>query len=235
MKYEIQGDTLPVVICEIEEDERIICEGGAMSWMSPNMEMETSSNGGFGKVIGRLFTGENLFQNIYTAKGNVGTIAFASKFPGSIKAFEISAGNEIVFQKGSWLAAEDGVDFQVFFNKKVGVGIFGGEGFVLQKASGNGIVFAEFDGSVVEYELEEGQSIVVDTGHLAALSSSCSIDIQSIKGMKNVLLGGEGLFNTIVTGPGKIYLQTMPLQNLAEEIKKYIPTQAPNNNNKSNH
>ena len=159
MKYEIKGDTLPVVICHLEAGERMITERGSMAWMSPNMKMETSTNGGFGKAFGRMFSGEAMFQNIYTAQGGNGLIAFASSFPGSIKAFEIGPGQEYIFQKKAFLAGEPGVNISVHFHKKVASGLFGGEGFILQKVSGNGIVFAEFDGHVVEYELQPGQQI----------------------------------------------------------------------------
>ena len=161
MKYEIKGDTLPVVICHLEAGERMITERGSMAWMSPNMKMETSTNGGFGKAFGRMFSGEAMFQNIYTAQGGNGLIAFASSFPGSIKAFEIGPGQEYIFQKKAFLAGEPGVNISVHFHKKVASGLFGGEGFILQKVSGNGIVFAEFDGHVVEYELQPGQQTVI--------------------------------------------------------------------------
>ena len=170
MRYEIKGDTLPVVICHLEAGERMITERGSMAWMSPNMKMETSTNGGFGKAFGRMFSGEAMFQNIYTAQGGNGLIAFASSFPGSIKAFEIGPGQEYIFQKKAFLAGEPGVNISVHFHKKVASGLFGGEGFILQKVSGNGIVFAEFDGHVVEYELQPGQQIVIDSGYLAVAS-----------------------------------------------------------------
>lgn len=224
MKYEIKGDTLPVVICQLEAGERMITEGGSMAWMSPNMHMETSGGGGIGKALGRMFAGENIFQNIYTAQGGNGLIAFASSFPGSIRAFEISPGNEIICQKGVFLAGEAGIQLSVKFNKKLGAGFFGGEGFIMQGISGNGIMFGEFDGHVVEYELKPGQQIIVDTGHLAAMSATCSMDIQSVGGMKNKLLGGEGFFNTLITGPGRVWLQTMPLPNVASAISPYIVT-----------
>ena len=224
MKYQIQGETLPVVICELEGGERIVTEGGGMAWMSPNMKMETSTNGGVGKAFGRMFSGEAIFQNIYTSEGGPGMIAFASSFPGSVKAFEISPGNEMILQKNAFLAGEAGVELSIFFNKKLGAGLFGGEGFIMQRISGQGIVFAEFDGHVVEYELQMGQQIVVDTGHLAAMTASCSMEIKSVPGVKNMVFGGEGIFNTIISGPGKIWLQSMPISNVAGVLRKYITT-----------
>ncbi|MGO5053262.1 TIGR00266 family protein [Lachnospiraceae bacterium LCP25S3_G4] len=224
MKYQIQGETLPVVICNLDGGEQMITERGSMSWMSPNMQMETSTNGGIGKAFGRMFSGESMFMNIYTAKGGAGMIAFASSFPGSIKAFEIAPGKEIVVQKSGFLAAEKSVDLSVFFQKKLASGFFGGEGFIMQKLSGQGVAFAEFDGHIVEYDLQAGQQIVVDTGYLAAMTASCTMEIKSVPGIKNMVFGGEGLFNTVVTGPGHVWLQTMPISNVAGVLRPYFPT-----------
>lgn len=224
MKYQIVGDTLPAVICQLEPGEKMITEGGGMSWMSPNMFMETTSNGGIGSMIGRMFSGEKAFQNVYTAQGGEGMIAFASCFPGSIRAFEIAPGQEMILQKSAFLAGEVGIEMSVFFNKKLGTGFFGGEGFIMQRISGQGTVFAEFDGHVVEYELAPGQQIVVDTGHLAAMTASCQMDIRSVPGVKNMLFGGEGIFNTIITGPGRVWLQTMPISNVAGVLRPYMPS-----------
>lgn len=222
MKYEIKGGELPVVICHLEQEEKMITQSGGMAWMSPNMKMETSSNGGLGKALGRMFSGEALFQNIYTAKGGPGMISFAATLPGCIKAFEIGPGNELIVQKRGFLASEAGVNLSVFFNKKISSGLFGGEGFIMQKISGNGIAFAEFDGHVVEYSLEPGQQIVIDSSHLAAMTPSCNMEVRVVKGVKNALFGGEGIFNTVVTGPGRVWIQTMPLVNLAGVISPYI-------------
>ncbi len=224
MKYEIKGDSLPVVICELENGEKMITESGAMSWMSPNMKMETSSNGGVGKVFGRMVSGEKMFQNIYTATNGIGTIAFASSFPGSIRAVEIAPGKELIVQKSGFLASEAGVELSVFLQKKIGSGLFGGEGFIMQKLSGQGIAFIEIDGSTIEYNLQPGQQIIVDTGYLAAMEATCSIEIQTVPGIKNMLFGGEGMFNTVVTGPVKVILQTLPISNVAAAIRPFIPT-----------
>ena len=171
-----------------------------------------------------MFSGEHMFQNIYTAEGGNGMIAFASCFPGSIKAFEIGPGQEMVFQKSAFLASEAGVELSVFFNKKFSSGLFGGEGFIMQKVTGHGTVFAEFDGHVVEYELRDDQEIVVDTGHLAAMTASCQMEIKSVPGVKNMLFGGEGIFNTVIHGPGKVWLQTMPISNVAGALRPYMPS-----------
>lgn len=224
MQYQILGDTLPVVICNLEVGEQMITERGSMAWMSPNMKMDTSTNGGLGKAFGRMFSGEALFQNIFTAQGGPGQIAFASSFPGSIKAFQINPGEEYIFQKKTFLASTAGVNLSVHFQKKVASGLFGGEGFILQKVSGSGIAFAEFDGHVVEYDLQPGQQLVIDSGYLAAMTASCSMDIQTVPGLKNMVFGGEGIFNTVVTGPGHVWLQTMPINSVAGALRPYMPT-----------
>lgn len=222
MKYEVKGTPLPVVICYLESGEQMITEKGAMSWMSPNMEMKTQG-GGVGKMVGRMFSGESLFLNQYTANGN-GMIAFASSFPGSIIPFELAPGKDIVVQKSGFLAAQAGVELSTFFHHKPGAGFFGGEGFIMQKLSGQGMAFVEIDGAVVEYDLAQGQQMVLDTGYLAAMESTCKMSIQQVKGLKNKLLGGEGFFNTVVTGPGKIWVQTMPISNVAGCLRPFIAT-----------
>ena len=224
MKYEIKGNELPVVICYLEGGESMITERGSMSWMSPNMKMETTSNGGIGKALGRMFAGEALFQNRYTATGGNGMIAFASSFPGQIRPWEIGPGREVIVQKSGFLAAEESVELSVFFQKKLGAGLFGGEGFIMQRLSGRGTAFLEFDGHVVEYNLQPGQQIVVDTGYLAAMDATCNMEIKSVPGLKNMVFGGEGLFNTVITGPGRVWLQTMPLSGVAAEILKFMPS-----------
>ena len=223
MQYRITGDDLPVVICTLDAGETVITENGSMSWMSPNMKMETTSNGGIGKAFGRLFSGESLFLNRYTAQNGKGEIAFASSFPGSIRAFDVTNGDWVV-QKSGFLASEQSVDLSVFFQKKFGAGFFGGEGFIMQRISGKGIAFIEIDGSAVEYDLAAGESIIVDTGYLAAMTATCSMDIVSTGGVKNALLGGEGLFNTVVKGPGKVILQTMPISKVASTLSCFIPS-----------
>ncbi|MBE6719894.1 MAG: TIGR00266 family protein [Ruminococcaceae bacterium] len=224
MKYEIQGGNFPVLICTVDANETMITEGGGMSWMSPNMKMETTSNGGLGKMLGRMMTKESLFQNKYTAVGGEGTIAFASSLPGEIMPVEVTPGKEYVAQKSAFLASTANVTLSTFFQKKFGSGLFGGEGFIMQKISGSGTAFIEIDGSAIRYNLAAGQQLIVDTGHVVLMSATCSMDIQTVKGVKNVLLGGEGLFNTVVTGPGEVILQTMPIPKLAGSIQPYIAT-----------
>ena len=222
MRYEIMGGAFPVVVCHLESGEQMITEKGSMVWMSPNMQMDTQG-GGLGKMFSKAFSGESMFQNIYTAKG-AGMIAFGSSFPGQIKAVSIGPGQEVIVQKSAFLAAEPGVELSVHFNKKLGVGLFGGEGFIMQRLSGSGMAFVEIDGELVEYDLQPGQQIVVDTGNVAGFSVGVQMEIRQVPGVKNKLLGGEGLFNTVLTGPGRVWLQTMPICNVAASIRPYIPS-----------
>ena len=231
IKYEIEGGNLPVVVCYPEENQTLCTESGAMSWMSSNMVMNTNAGGGVKKALGRLFSGESIFMNEYTAVGSSGMIAFASSFPGSIIPYQVTEGNGIIVQKRGFLAMEKGLDLSIYFQKSLGRGFFGGEGFIMQKISGNGMVFLEIDGYCKEYELAAGESIIVDTGYLAAMSESCTMDVQTVKGVKNIFFGGEGLFNTKVTGPGKVYIQSMPVINTARALKPYLDI---NNNSGSN-
>ena len=223
MQYEIKGDQLPVVVCTLNPGESMITERGAMSWMTSNMRMETQA-GGCGRAIARMFSGESMFQNKYTAEGSQGLIAFASSFPGEIRALQIAPGNSIIAQKSAFLAAEPGVELSIHFRKKLGAGFFGGEGFIMQKLSGSGTAFVEIDGSLVEYQLAAGQTMLLDTGYLAMMDETVQMDIEMVKGAKNIFLGGEGLFNTKVTGPGRVWIQTMPISAVAGIIATRLPT-----------
>ena len=222
MNYEIKGGSFPVVICNLENGEKMITEKGSMVWMSPNMQMQTHG-GGLGRMFSKALTGESMFQNTYTANG-AGMIAFGSSFPGQIKAVTIAPGQEMIVQKSAFLASEAGVQLSLHFRKNLGAGLFGGEGFIMQRLSGSGTAFVEIDGSLIEYDLKPGQKIVVDTGNVAGFSAGVQMEIQQVPGVKNVLLGGEGLFNTVLTGPGRVWLQTMPISNVAASIRPYIPT-----------
>ena len=223
MKYEIIGGSFPIVECTLNKGEAMITQSGSMAYMDPSIEMETSTNGGLGKVVGRLFTKEKLFQNIYKATEDNSKIAFGTCVPGSIMAIKIEQGNSIICQKSSFLASYGNIELSTFFNKKIGAGIFGGEGFIMQKISGEGTVFIEIDGSNKEFELEVGQKLVLSTGYLVSMSETCSIDVQTVKGLKNIILGGEGIFNTVITGPGKVIVQTIPLPKLANSIYPFLP------------
>ena len=222
MRYDIKGGTFPVVVCQLENGEKMITEKGSMVWMSPNIQMSTQG-GGLGKMFSKAFSGESMFENIYTANGN-GMIAFGSSFPGTVKAIEISPSNEMIVQKSSFLASEAGVNLSVHFNKRFSAGLFGGEGFIMQRLSGHGTAFIEIDGDLVEYDLRPGEQIVVDTGNVAGFTTDVKMEIRQVPGLKNKLFGGEGLFNTVLTGPGRIWLQTMPIARVAASIIPYIPT-----------
>lgn len=224
IRYEVKGGDLPVVVCYPEAGQCLKTERGAMSWMSPNMKMSTNAGGSLGGAFGRMFSGESIFMNEYRAQGGPGMIAFASSFPGSILPFHVTPGNDIIVQKRGFLAMEEGLQLKVAFQKKLGAGFFGGEGFIMQRISGDGMVFLEIDGSLSEYELGRGESLIVDTGYVAAYTGSCTMDIQTVKGVGNMLFGGEGLFNTVITGPGTVYLQSMPISGVASAIRPYIPT-----------
>ena len=222
MQYELKGGSFPVVVCQLADGEKMVTEKGSMVWMSPNMEMGTSGDG-LGKMFSKAFSGESMFQNIYTARG-AGMIAFGSSFPGCILPLDIQPGRDYIMQKQAFLAAEESVELSIHFNKKLGAGFFGGEGFIMQRLSGHGTAFVEADGELVEYTLAPGQSMIIDTGNVLGFESTVSIDIQQVKGLKNKLLGGEGFFNTVLTGPGKIWLQTMPISGVASALRPYFPT-----------
>ena len=221
MQYELKGGAFPVVVCRLNSGESMITEKGSMVWMTPNMEMTTTGGGGIGKMFSKALTGESMFQNIYTARGE-GMITFGSSFPGQILPLEVTPGKSFILQKSSFLASEAGVQLSMHVNQKLGAGFFGGEGFIMQKLTGNGIAFAEVDGELVEYTLAPDEQMVVDTGYVMGFELSVSMDIQQVKGLKNMVLGGEGLFNTVLTGPGKIWLQTMPISGVAAAIQPFL-------------
>ena len=222
MKYKIEGGSFPIVICELDEGEKMVTEGGGMSFMSSQMKMETSTGGGLMKGLARTLSGESLFLNYYIAEGPNQTIAFASSFPGTILPIKLDGTNTIIAQKTAFLAAEDGVEINTHLTKSFSTGLLGGEGFVLQKFSGEGIVFLEIDGDTIEYDLEAGEKMVVDQGYIALMDETVEFDIQRVKGVKNILLGGEGLFLSTVTGPGKVWIQTMPLSNFISNIIPFL-------------
>jgi uncharacterized protein (TIGR00266 family) len=225
MRYTIAGDTLPVVICQLDPGEQMISESGGRTWMRGNVATEQTSGGGAKKALGRLFSGESLFMSVYTANSPC-EIAFASSFPGRILARQLNPGETIICQKKAFLAATAGVDLAIHFQKRLGKGFFGGEGFIMQRITGPGIVFLEIDGHCVEYTLQQGEPLVCDTGVLAYMDATCSMDVQMVRGFKNVFFGGEGLFDTVITGPGKVGLQTMTMPNFAKMILPFLPTQS---------
>jgi len=225
ISYRIDGTTLQVVTIELEEGEVIYSESGAMAWMTGNVEMRTHSGGGLGRMFKRAISGESLFiVDFYVSRGR-GTVAFACDFPGKIIPFNLNPGESIIVQKTAFMCAEKSVDMDMHFRKQLGAGIFGGEGFIMQKITGPGLAFLEVDGEVVEYDLQPGQQLKVDTGHLAAMETTVDFDVTVVKGFKNILLGGEGLFLASLRGPGKVWLQTMPISKLALKIAQFIPAQ----------
>ena len=228
MDYKIIGNVMPIVQFELSRGETIKSEAGAMKFMDADIKMETQAQGGVGGFIKRKMMGESGFFNIYTAVRDENKIAFGHSFPGHIIPIELGKRN-IILQKRAFLCSTEGVELEIFFQKKLGTGFFGGEGFIMQKLLGQGMAFAEIDGEVVEMDLEVGQSIKVETGSVGMFEESVGMSIDRIKGFKNMLFGGEGLFLTTLTGPGKVWLQTMPIQSMAGEIRPFL-----NINNSSN-
>ncbi len=222
MRYSIEGGTLPAVIIQLDPGETIISEAGGRTWLRGPVKLETKAEGGLGKSLGRVFSGESLFMSRYTAQGPA-EIAFSSSFPGSIVVRTLEPGESIICQKSAFLCATYGVDLAVHFQKKLGAGLVGGEGFVMQRVTGPGMVFLEVDGYCHEYDLGQGEQIICDTGVVAIMDATCQMDVRMIKGIKNVLFGGEGLFDTVVTGPGKVHLQTMTIAKLAKLMIPFIP------------
>jgi uncharacterized protein (TIGR00266 family) len=223
ISYRLDGTTLPVVTIELEAGEVIYSESGGMSWMTGNVEMKTHSGGGLGKMLKRAVSGESLFITDFYVNSGRGTVAFASEFPGKIIPFNLQPGESIIVQKDAFMCAEKSVDMDMHFRKRLGTGFFGGEGFIMQKISGPGLAFIEVDGEVIEYDLQPGQQLKVDTGHLAAMEATVDFDVTMVKGFRNILLGGEGLFLASVSGPGKVWLQTMPMSKLAQKIAQFMP------------
>jgi uncharacterized protein (TIGR00266 family) len=227
ISYRIDGTTLQVVTIELEPGELVYSESGGMSWMTGNVEMRTHSGGGLGKMFKRALSGEALFITDFYVNNNRGTVAFASEFPGKIIPFDLRPGESIIVQKDAFMCAEKSVEFDMAFRKRLGTGFFGGEGFIMQRITGPGLAFLEVDGEVVEFELQPGQQLKVDTGHLAAMESTVDFDVTMVKGFRNILLGGEGLFLASVRGPGKVWLQTMPMSKLAQKVAQFLPQAGP--------
>ena len=224
MEYQIIGTTMQAVVLELDPGETVYSEGGGMSWMNGNIVMQTNTRGGgMGGILKRVVTGESLFLNEFTSQGGKGLVAFASDFPGKIVPVPLAEGQTMIVQRQAFLCAEKTVAMDVHFRKKLGAGFFGGEGFIMQKLTGPGVAFVALDGEIVEYTLAPGETMKVDTGHVGMYEPTVNLDIEMMKGFKNILLGGEGLFLTTLRGPGRIWLQTMPTMNLAQAIASYLP------------
>ena len=228
LDYVIAGGSTPYVVCYLGAGQATVSPSGGRVWMKGMIETETNAQGGFLKSLGRMVTGETFFLSRYVASGP-SEIAFATKMPGAIVPYVLSAGESLICQRGAFLAASPGVELSVFWQKKFGTGLFGGDGFVMQRATGPGIVFLEIDGAAFEYNLAAGEQVICDTGAVAWMDSTCTLDVQMVQGMKNILFGGEGLFNTVVTGPGKVTLQSMSLFGTASLLAPIIARLMPNN------
>lgn len=223
MRYRIEGGSLPVVTIELARGESIYTQSGGMSWMDDGIAMDTNLRGGLLGGLGRMFTGESLFMATYTAQRDGQQIALASTFPGSILVLEVRPGQEYICQKSAFLCATPGVQLSVEFTRSLGGGLFGGEGFMLQRLSGTGLVFLEVDGHAVERELAAGERIKVDTGNVAVFDARVGYTVEMVRGFKNVLFGGEGLFLTVLQGPGKVWMQTISMPEFAGRMIPYLP------------
>lgn len=223
MQYKVFGKPFPAVSLRMNRGESIYTQSGGMSWMTDGFSMETNTHGGLMKGFGRMFSGDSLFMATYTALQDNQEITMAASMPGEIHTLEISPGRGYIAQKGAFLCAQHSVNLDAVLTKKLSSGMFGGEGFILQRLSGSGIAFLELDGTVCEYDLVPGQRLKIDSGNVAYFEESVRYSIETVKGFKNILFGGEGLFLTVLEGPGKVWLQTMTASELANKIAPYIP------------
>ena len=227
MQYEIVGGSFPAVNMELNAGETVVTQSGAMAWCDHNIEMSTNAEGGLLKSLGRMFSGASLMFVKHTAKTDESKITFSTSFPGTIKEFIVDENHEYIAQKSAFLVAQESVNIDATINKNFWAGLLGGEGFVLQKFTGNGLLLAEIDGSVVELDLKEGESIKVETGHVALFEAKVQYDVESVKGFKNIFFGGQGLFLTTLTGPGKVWLQTLTAQDMAQKLIPFMPSSSP--------
>jgi uncharacterized protein (TIGR00266 family) len=223
MQYKISGTVMETVDIHLKAGESIYSESGGMAWMRGAFEMDTSTKGGLGAGLGRMLAGESLFLTTYTCKSPDGLITFTPEVPGKVLAIPLESNQSLICQKDSFMCAELTVKLEMHFRKKLGAGLFGGEGFILQKITGPGTAFLEVPGEVREISLSSGEQIQVDPGHIACFEPSVEYDIAPVKGLKNVLFSGEGLFLATLNGPGKVWLQSLPLSNLAMKLSKYMP------------
>lgn len=224
LTYQIIGTTLQAVVIQLPQGQQVFSERGGMSWMSANVQMQTNMEGGFGGAFKRMISGESLFMVTFTTTGGSGLIGFSAEFPGKIVPLNLGPGQQIICQKDAFMCAERSVQLDIHFRRRLGAGFFGGEGFIMQRLTGPGLAFVELDGEIVEYTLEANQMLKVDTGHVAMYEPTVQFDIEMIRGFKNILFGGEGLFLATLRGPGRVWLQTMPAMNLAKKIAQYLPS-----------
>lgn len=224
MRYEIQGTTLQTLDIYLNAGESVFTESGGMAWMKGDIDMSTNTRGGLLKGLARSLAGESLFLTTYTSKGGEGMVTFTPEAPGAIIPVELAANQSRICQKDAFMVAQESVTLEVHFRKKLGAGFFGGEGFILQKLTGPGIAWVEIAGETREYTLQAGETMQVDPGHIAMYEPSVNYDISRVKGVTNMLFGGEGIFLATLKGPGKIWLQSLPLANLASKLSRYMPT-----------
>lgn len=223
MNYEIHGTVMQAVDVHLREGESVFTESGGMAWMKGDVEMATNTRGGLMSGLGRALTGESLFMTTYTCNRGKAVVTFTPETPGKVVAFDLGEGESLICQKDAFMAADETVQLAMHFRKKLGAGLFGGEGFILQKVTGPGTVLLEIPGEVREYELAGGEGMKVDPGHIAAFEPTVDYDIARVRGVKNILFSGEGLFLATLSGPGKVWLQSMPLANLARKLANYLP------------
>ena len=223
-QFQVVGSVMQALMIQLNRGQALYSEAGSLSWMTDGVHMETNlGGGGLLGALGRVVSGESLFVVNYTADRDGQFVTFSSEFPGKIIPIHLAQGQGMIAQKDTLLVAEKSVNMSVALQRRLGAGIFGGEGFILQRFEGPGTFFAALDGEIVEYTLEPGQRLLVDTGHVAMFEPSVAYDIQIVKGIKNIFFGGEGLFFVSLTGPGRVWLQTMPLAKLAGAIRQYMP------------
>jgi uncharacterized protein (TIGR00266 family) len=223
MDYKIQGTVMQTLDVNLKRGDSIYTESGGMAWMRGDIAMETNTRGGVMAGLGRALAGESLFMTTYTCQSPDGLIVFTPEVPGKVLDIQLSAGQSLICQKDSFMCAQDTVKLEMHFRKKLGAGLFGGEGFILQKITGPGIAFIEIPGEVREYDLPAGAVMRVDPGHIAMFEPTVSYDISRVKGLKNIFFSGEGLFLASLTGPGKVWMQSLPLSNLARKLSRYLP------------
>ena len=224
MEFEILGGQLPYVVCKMKAGEKMVSESGGLHWKTPGIGMETTMKGGLLGGLTRSLQGESAFLNIFTSSKDNDEIAFSSSFPGQIVHFKLEAGQFIIAQKGAFLAGTESVKLSMHFKKKLGVGLFGGEGFILNKIEGPGDVFLEIDGALAERNLAAGETLLVDTGHVGLFESSVQHDVEMMKGFKNMFFGGEGLFLAKLTGPGKVWIQSLSAGDIAKSVQPFMPS-----------
>jgi uncharacterized protein (TIGR00266 family) len=226
MQYKIEGNVFPTLEVQLTQGESVFTESGGMAWMSQGIDMSTGTRGGLMAGIGRALAGESLFMVTYACKAQAGIVTFTPEAPGLILDMDLAPNQSLICQKDTFLCAEQSVQMEIHFSRRLGAGIFGGEGFVLQKITGPGKAFMAIPGDVIERNLAVGEKLLIDPGHIAMFEPSVNYDINMVKGLKNVIFAGEGFFLATLTGPGKVWLETMPIANLAAKIRKYIPTKS---------